>query len=155
MTTVSVSTRNAQATASWPEVSQLATGMTSACSSWPNPTMKKAIHERNAQTPSGIVVTSSELRAPICRPNRPATRKPSSGRKTIRSYMLVSTLQRVDVFNRDRAAIAVVGHQDRQADRRLGRRHREDEQREHLAGQVAEIGGEGDEVDVDRQQDQF
>src|SRR5579863_3612542 len=149
MTTVSVSIRKAQSTCSLPEVSQLATGMTCAWSSWPNtPTLKKAIQERKAQMPSRIVVTSSELRSPIWRPNRPATRKPRSGRKTIRSYMLVSTLQRVDVFNRDRAAIAVIGHQDRQADRRFGRRHRQDEQRENLAREIPETRGEGDEIDV-------
>ena len=36
-------------------------------------------------TPSSAVVTHSEFRAPICRPNRPAIRNPRSGRKTINS----------------------------------------------------------------------
>ena len=52
--------------------------------------------------------------------------------------MSVSALHHVDVFDRDRAAVAVVDDEDGQADRRLGRRHRQDEQREDLAGQVAE-----------------
>ena len=43
ITAVSVSMRSAQSTASLPEVSQLATGTISACSSWPAPTEKKAI----------------------------------------------------------------------------------------------------------------
>jgi hypothetical protein len=40
-------------------------------------------------------------------------------------------------------------------DGRLGRRDGQHEQREDLADHVAEFGREGDEVDVDRQQDQL
>ncbi len=40
----------------------------------------------------------------------------------------VSALQRIDVFDRNRAAIAVVGDQDREADRRLRCGDREDEE---------------------------
>ena len=49
----------------------------------PKPTWKKATQDRTAETKSSEVVTISEPRAPIRRPNRPAIREPSSGRKTI------------------------------------------------------------------------
>src|SRR5208282_3994996 len=127
--------RSAQATTSLPDVSQLATGTISACSSWPAPMEKKAIQESSALTASRLVVTSSEARGPICGPRRPAIRKPMSGRKTIRSYITSSALQRVDVFDRDRAAVAVIGDENGEADRRFGRRDGQDEQREHLAGE--------------------
>ena len=52
--------------------------------------------------------------------------------------MASSALHRIDVFDRDRAAVAIVGHQDREADRGLRRRHRQDEQREDLAGEVVQ-----------------
>ena len=52
ITTVSVSMRSAQSMASLPDVIQLAIGMTCVWSA-PKPTMKNAIQERNAQTPSG------------------------------------------------------------------------------------------------------
>ena len=42
-----------------------------------------------------------------------------------------------------------------EADRGLSRRHREHEQREDLADEVAEEMREGDEVDVHREQDQL
>ena len=50
---------------------------------------------------------------------------------------LGSALHRVDVFDRDRAAVAEIGDEDGEADRRLRRRDGQDEQREDLAGQVA------------------
>jgi len=53
----------------------------------------------------------------------------------------------IDVFNRDRAAIAVIGDQDRQADRGLGRRNREHDQGIDLADDVAEEARERDKVD--------
>jgi hypothetical protein len=54
-------------------------------------------------------------------------------------------------FSELMSSIAIVGHQDREADRRLRGRDREDEERKSLAGQIARIGRKGDEVDVDRQ----
>src|SRR6266478_8295775 len=65
------------------------------------------------------------------------------------------TLHQMDVFNRDRAAIAEVHHQHRQTDRRFGRRHREHQQRKYLADDVAEEGRERHQVDIDSEQDQF
>src|SRR6187200_2017045 len=80
---------------------------------------------------------------------------PSSGRKTMAWYMPLSALHQVDVFDRDRAAIAVVGDQNGEADGGFGGGHRQHQEREHLAHQVAEEGGERDEIDVDREQDQL
>src|SRR5450759_798110 len=65
------------------------------------------------------------------------------------------TLHQIDVFNRDRAAVAEVHHQHRKTDRRFRRRHREHEQREHLTDDVAEEGRKRHQVDIDREQDQF
>src|SRR5271165_6546459 len=152
ITAVSVSMRSAQATASLPEVNQLAIGT---CASAPPATWKNAIQDRTKQIPRNPVVTYSAPRAPIQRPKRPAIRKPKSGRKTIRSYIGPSALQRIDVFDRDRAAVAVIGDQDRKADRRFRRRDSQNEQCEGLARQVAREGREGDQIDVDRQQNQL
>src|ERR1700704_5007442 len=69
--------------------------------------------------------------------------------------MPLSALHQVDVFDRDRAAIAVVGDQNGEADGGFGGRYGQHHQREHLAHQIAEKGGEGDEIDVDREQDQL
>src|ERR1700722_4812086 len=151
MTAVNVSMRKAQVATSLPEVNQLPI---TTWASAPPATMTKAIQERTKQTPSRPVVTYSAPRAPIQGPKMPAMRKPRSGRKTI-SWYKVSALQRIDVLNRDRAAIAVVSHQDRKADRRLRRRHRQDEERKDLPREIARISREGDEVDVDGQQDEF
>src|SRR5438270_3398583 len=86
---------------------------------------------------------------------RPATMAPSSGRKTIAWTMLGSALHQIDVFNRDRAAIAVVHYEHGKTDRRFRRGHCEYQQREHLADNVAQEGRERHQVDVDREQDQL
>src|SRR6266404_5793408 len=65
------------------------------------------------------------------------------------------TLHQIDVFNRNRAAIAEVDHQHRKTDRRLRRGHREHQQRKHLADDVAKEGRERHQIDIDREQDQF
>ena len=62
------------------------------------------------------------------------------------------TLQRVEVGNIDGAPVAEQHHQNGQADRRFGRRHRQDEKDEHLADRVIEKPLKGDEVEIDRQQ---
>src|SRR4030088_612800 len=64
-------------------------------------------------------------------------------------------IHQIDVFNRDRAAIAVVHHQHRQADRRFGRRHREHQQSNYLTDVVAEERRERHQIDIDSEQDQF
>src|SRR6476620_3092981 len=86
---------------------------------------------------------------------RPASIAPISGRKTIAWIIDALALHQIDVFNRDRAAVAEVHHQHCQTDRRLRRRHRQHQQREYLPDDVAEEGRKRHEVDVDRQQDQL
>ena len=49
-----------------------------------------------------------------------------------------SALHQVDVFDRDRAAVAEKDDQNGKPDRGLRRRDREDEQREDLADEIAE-----------------
>src|SRR4051794_18412551 len=124
MTTVSVSMCSDHGTDILPTVIQLATGTTKPCESEPKPTEKKATHDRKHEKPSRPVVTFSAVRGSMLRRNRPAIRKPISGRKTIRLY-IASALQRVDVFNRDGAAVAIIGDQDRKPDGRLRRRNRQ------------------------------
>src|SRR6478752_2826843 len=80
---------------------------------------------------------------------------PSSGRKTIAWYICALALHQIDVFNRDRAAVAEIHHQYRQTDRRFRRGHREHQQREHLADDVAEESRERHQIDVHRKQNQF
>ena len=110
ITAVSVSTRSAQSTWSTPEVIQLA--RTGAEKEPPlSPTRKKVIQEKKQEMKSSEVVTISLARSPIRRPSRPATRKPRRGRKTIAEYML-SALHHIDVFDRDRAAVAEIGDDD-------------------------------------------
>src|SRR3984957_847830 len=151
MTAVNVSMRKAQVATSLPEVNQLPI---TTWASAPPATMTKAIQERTKQTPSRPVVTYSAPRAPIQGPKMPAMRKPRSGRKTI-SWYKVSALQRIDVLNSDRAAIAVIGHQDRKADCGLRRGDRQNEEREGLPRQVARIGRERDEVDIHGKKDEL
>src|SRR6202048_2967863 len=61
----------------------------------------------------------------------------------------------MDVYTFVRAAIAEVDHQHRKADRRFRRGHRQHQQREHLADDIAEKGRERHQVDIDRQQNQL
>lgn len=60
-----------------------------------------------------------------------------------------------DILNCDRAFAAEEGHENGQADGRLGRRDGEDEHGKNLARQIAEIGGEGHEIDIHGQQHQL
>src|ERR1700694_2637435 len=80
---------------------------------------------------------------------------PSSGRKTIASYMPPLTLHQIDVFDRNRAAIAVIGDQDGKPDGGLGGSDREHQQCIDLADDVAEEGRERHQVDVDREQNEL
>ena len=50
-----------------------------------------------------------------------------------------SALHQIDVFNRDRAAVAEIDHQNGKPDGGFRRRDREHEQREDLADDVAEM----------------
>src|SRR3546814_6139105 len=94
-------------------------------------------------------------RSPMKRPPKPAMSAPISGRKTIAAYIRPSALHHVDVGDRDRAAVAEVDDQDGETDRGLGRRDRQDEHREHLPDEVAEMRRERDQIDVNSQKTQL
>ena len=85
MTAVSVSMRSAQSNLRSPDCTKVR--IATRASVWPKPTLKKAIHDSAIDANRKPVVTSSDGRSPIRRPNRPAMIAPSSGRKTIASYM--------------------------------------------------------------------
>src|SRR5690606_11879317 len=121
-----------------------------------SPTSTKTATDSSAAMISAPQVTACAPRSPSTRPNSPARIAPTSGRKTIRtSIAAASTLHHVDVFDRDRAAVAEKHHEDGQADRRLRGGDGQDEHGEDLADQVVEEAREGDQVDVDSQQDQL
>src|SRR3954469_16571894 len=109
--------------------------------------------DKAAETRRKPVVTSSEARAPIRRPNSPAMAEPSRGRKTIAGY--TSALHHVDVFDRDGAAVAEIDHQDGKPDGRFRCGDGQHEEREDLSGEIALERREGDQVDVDREQDEL
>ena len=77
----------------------------------------------------GRLVSAASAGARRCdsMPAMPAMRKPRSGRKTIALYT-PSALHHVDVFDRDRAAVAEEGDEDGEADRRLGGGDRQHDQ---------------------------
>src|SRR4051812_4260626 len=114
----------------------------------------------NSRMPSAIdtsiapQVISCEPRKPICRPKNPAMIAASSGRKTT-ATATGSASHHVNVFDLDRAAVAEIDDEDRQTDRRLGRRDGQHEHRENLADKVVQRDRKGDEVDVDREQHQL
>src|SRR5664279_4365064 len=66
-----------------------------------------------------------------------------------------STLHQIDVFDRDRAAVAVIDHEDGEPDGGFRRRHREHQERVDLPDDVAEMAGKRDQIDVDREQYQL
>src|SRR6201994_576038 len=64
-------------------------------------------------------------------------------------------LHQIDVFNRNRAAVAEIDHENGKADRGFRGSHRQDQQRIDLPDDVADEGRERHQVDVDRKQDQL
>src|SRR5258708_35847796 len=100
-------------------------------------------------------VTSWAPRSPVQRPNNPAMMAATSGRKTAAMLTSISALHQVDVFDFDGAAIAEIDEQDGEADRRLGGRDGQHEHGEDLADEIMQEGREGNEVDIDREQDQL
>src|SRR3954453_20197350 len=117
---------------------------------------KKLAIAQAAESAINPQVTTCDARWPISRPNRPGITAPTSGANTRIVYSIAgSAPHQVDVVDVDTAAVAEVDDDNRQSDRRLGRRHRQDEHREHLPDQVVQMSREGDEVDVDRKEDQL
>src|SRR5258708_33867387 len=66
-----------------------------------------------------------------------------------------SAFYQIDVFDRDRAAITEIDHQNGEPDRGRGGRDRQHDQCKDLADQVAEKGRKGDQIEVDGEQDQL
>src|SRR5579862_7287105 len=79
---------------------------------------------------------------------------PMRGRATMASYMPLA-LHQIDVFDRNRAAVAEISDENGETDSGLRRRNSEDDQGVDLAHDVAAEARECDQVDVDREQDQF
>src|SRR5512140_3557585 len=69
--------------------------------------------------------------------------------------LLCSALEGVEFVDQEVGLVAEQQHQDRQADRRLRRGDRQDEEHEDLSVHVAQVIGERDEVHVDGQQHQL
>src|SRR5262245_56149733 len=97
---------------------------------------------------------------PIQRPKRPAMMAATSGRSGMASSRdgfsdTELAFERTDVGHVDAVALPEQHHQDGETDRRLGGRHRQHEEHEHLAIDSAEVAREGDEVEVRRQQQQL
>src|SRR5476649_743648 len=65
------------------------------------------------------------------------------------------TLEAIQVFHIDGVQITEHDHQDREADRRFGGGHGQDEEHDYLPCGVAQVMRERDEVHVHRQQHQF
>src|SRR6185437_10658062 len=122
-------------------------------SCWPR-IVRNSKRPRMAETSSAPQVTICAPRSPRALPKKPAIAAASSGRKTI-TTATASALHHIDVFDLDRPAVAEIDDEDRQPDRRLGRRHGQHEHREDLAGKVLQSHGKGDEVNVDREQHQL
>src|SRR5947209_3461768 len=101
-------------------------------------------------------------RRPIALPKKPAMTAPASGAIGIQSSVeavscgaAMSALELVELVDRDRRAVAEQHDEDREADRRFGGRHGEDEEDEHLALHVAQVVRKGHEVEVHREQHQL
>src|ERR1700691_3360557 len=121
-----VSTRTVQSATKAPEWIQ---GMIGMMYLWPfSATSLNATSDSARETNNSPVVTSSEARAPMTRPNRPAMTEPMMGRKTMAAY--ISALHHVDVLNRDGAAVAEIDHKNGKPDCRLGGGDGEHEQGE-------------------------
>src|SRR4051812_14667196 len=86
---------------------------------------------------------------------KPAISAPISGRNTRAWIITGSALHQIDVFNRNRAAVAEIHDEHRKTDGCFRSGHGEHQQREHLADDVAEESRERHHVDVDREQDQL
>src|SRR5271168_3142392 len=152
MTPLKVSSRSDHATSTPPAMIQFASGMTR--------TWSLARMSRNRKRPSAAdskrapQVTSCAPRSPIARPKKPAITAAIKGRNTTATAN-ASALHHVDVLDPDRAAVAEIDDEDREADRRFGRRNGQHEHREGLADQVVQKDREGDEIETDREQHQL
>src|SRR5690606_19795409 len=111
---------------------------------------------RPAGAGSGAVATAPCV---CCPPRRGVPLRPGSGQPrgptASGTCPRASALERIHLADVDGAAGTEQRHQDRQADRRLRGRDRQDEEHEQLASRITQLAREGDEVDVDRKQHQL
>src|SRR3954470_7484654 len=121
----------------------------------PKFTSKKVIQDMIAQASSRPEVMYIAGLSPRRRLPSPAMSAPIRGSNTIQASISASAVHHVDVFDRDRAAVAEIDHQDRKTDRGFRGRHGQHEHGEDLPHHVAEEMREGDQVDVDREQHQL
>src|SRR5215472_10212463 len=152
ITPLSVSSLNDQVTSTPPATIQLTSGIT--CGSALARISRKRSTPSTADSKRAPHVTSCAPRSPITRPKKPAITAATRGRKTTAAAKR-STLHHIDVFDRDRAAIAEIDDENGETDRRLGRRDRQHEHGEGLADEIAEEHRERHEVDADRKQHQL
>src|SRR5258707_4467680 len=86
---------------------------------------------------------------------RPARMAPSKGKNTMAWSIPPSALHQIDVFDRDRAAVAIEHDKNSEPDRRFGRGNRQNEQRIDLSHDVAHMRRERDQINIDGKQDQL
>src|SRR3954468_11757448 len=117
--------------------------------------MHEARNESSTEKIAAVCACSRVMRLPPS----PAMRAPRSGANAAtmtRSFILAfSSLERVQVFDVDGVQVAEQHHQDGEADGRFGGGDGQDEEDEHLPGDVAEEVREGDEVEIDCEQHQL
>src|ERR1043165_6231491 len=94
--------------------------------------------ESTQDTATPAMVTPAAAARPMTRPNRPAMIAASSGSSGMASSrfgfrVTGSSLQRTDFGHVDALPVPEQHHQDGQTDGRLGRRHGQHEEHEHLA----------------------
>src|SRR6185312_3715121 len=106
-----------------------------------------------------MMVTVCAPARPMTRPPRPAITAATSGSRGMAmstcGFIAASASQGIQVFDVDAAPLAEQHDQDGEPDRRFRRRHGEHEEYEHLAVDIAQHPGEGDEVEVGGQQQQL
>src|SRR5579872_1917497 len=110
--------------------------------------------DRAQETATPAIVTVWAPARPITRPKSPAMRAPSKGSPAMAirmsGFMRASAPQLVQIFDIDAAALAKQHHENRQPDSRLGRRHGQHEEHEHLSVDVPQVAREGDEIEIGR-----
>src|SRR5437764_3422375 len=107
-----------------------------------------------AKEPATSVVANHPARgSPRRRPTRSRRPNPSNGRagrsQTMSSMESASALQQRDVVGGGARPAPEDGDDDAEADHHLGRGHDEHEEHDHLATDVVEHPGEGDEREID------
>src|SRR6056297_3626135 len=150
MIAVSRSSRIAQSVARLPLSIQRRIGMISVSPSKP----RNRTHDRRQDRNRKPVAAHCAAASPMNFQPKPQISAPTSGAKRM-IVSIASALHHVDVFDVDGAPVAEEADEDGEPDCRLRRRDRENEKREDLPDQIAQIGRERHEIDVDGKQHQF